>query len=199
MVTEPKREKCEIISEFMENGEIMTFVSQNKGVNRLELLKDATEGLSYLHSQRIVHGDLKGGNVLINKHRRACLADFGVTRIIAEFTSSGSVNPEGTVSRMSPEVIWPEKYGCKGKPMKESDVYSLGILVYEVICGHRPFPLLIEWVAAMQFQEGKLPPRPKVGFTDSLWKTLESCWKVDRDKRPSVDAVLRELDKALRT
>ena len=72
-------------------------------------------------------------NVLINKHRRACLADFGLTRILAGFTSSGPGDPQGTVVWMSPEVLWPERRGAKdGKPTKESDVYSLGILIYEV-------------------------------------------------------------------
>ena len=46
---------------------------------------------------------------------------------------------------------------------------------------------------------GKVPARPEVGFTDSLWKTLESCWRVERKGRPSVDAVLKRLDEAVRT
>ena len=45
---------------------------------------------------------------------------------------------------------------------------------------------------------GKLPARPEVGFIDSLWKTLESCWKVERKRRPSIDAMLKRLDEALR-
>ena len=113
-------------------------------------LKECASGLSYLHSQRVAHGDLKGVqlfrvhlsdasltqlqlNVLINKQRRACLADFGLTRIIAEFTSSGSGKPKGTIVWMSPEVMWPEKFAAKdGRPTMQSDVYSLGILIYEV-------------------------------------------------------------------
>ena len=99
----------------------------------------------------MIHGDLKGVwlsdlfdwscpslkqlqvNVLINKQRRGCLADFGLTRITAEFTSSGTGEPKGTPGWMSPEVAWPENHGAKdGRPTKESDVYSLGILIYEV-------------------------------------------------------------------
>lgn len=107
--------------------------------------------MSYLHSQRVIHGDLKGVrlsdsfswycpsltqlqvNVLIDKQRRGCLADFGLTRITAEFTSSGTGEPKCTPGWTSPEVMWPDKYGAKdGRPTKESDVYSLGILIYEV-------------------------------------------------------------------
>jgi len=72
-------------------------------------------------------------NVFVNKQRRACLADFGLTRITAEFTSSGTGEPKGTPGWMSPEITWPENHGARdGRPTKESDVYSLGVLIYEV-------------------------------------------------------------------
>lgn len=71
---------------------------------------------------------------MINKHRRACLADFGLTRVVAGFTSSGPTDEsKGTTVWMSPEVRWPEEFGYKdARPTKESDVYSLGIVIYEV-------------------------------------------------------------------
>ena len=116
-------------------------------------LKDVAVGLKYLHSQLVIHGDLKGVrlsnsilsfartrcnprsqlNILINKDRRARLADFGLTRVIAEFTSSGPDKASGTLVWMSPEVLWPEKFGYKdARPTKASDVYSLGMVIYEV-------------------------------------------------------------------
>jgi len=136
---------------------------------------------------------------VINKHRHACLADFGLSRVLAEFTSSGPDNSEGTLVWMSPEVWWPEKFGFKKATVTvESDAYSLGTLIYEVICGHRPFPNLRSLAAVGELMKGKIPARPEVGFTDSLWKTLESCWELERGKRPSVDTVLRRLDEASR-
>lgn len=68
-----------------------------------------------------------------------CLADFGLTRIIAEFTSTGTNDPAGTIVRMSPELLWPDIFDLKdARPTKESDTYALGILIYEV----RPFSIL---------------------------------------------------------
>jgi serine/threonine protein kinase len=73
------------------------------------------------------------GNILIKKDRRACLADFGLTKINAEFTSSGLDNSEGTTFWTSPETLDPERVGCeKARPTMESDVYSLGMVIYEV-------------------------------------------------------------------
>lgn len=68
----------------------------------------------------------------------------------------------------------------------------------QVICGHRPFPNLAERWAAQELWKGELPPRPEVGFTDSLWKTLGDCLKPEREERPNADTVLRKLDEALR-
>ena len=73
---------------------------------------------------------------MINNHGRACLADFGLSRVIQGFTSSGGDKnkPRGTFVWMSPEVYAPERFGYRGdaRPRMESDVYSLGTVIYEV-------------------------------------------------------------------
>lgn len=77
---------------------------------------------------------------MINDDGRACLADFGLARVIRGFTSSGldKANPKGTFVWMSPEVLFPEKFGREGdaRPRKEADVYSLGAVIYEVCVLH---------------------------------------------------------------
>lgn len=61
------------------------------------------------------------------------MADFGLTRILAEFTRSGPEESRGTVVWMSPEMLRPEDFNIEdAKPTKGSDVYALGILIYEV-------------------------------------------------------------------
>ena len=116
-------------------------------------LKDVALGMKCLHSQMVIHGDLKGVrlskpilspvrtrcnsrsqlNILINKDWRAYLPDFGLTRVITEFTSSGPDMASGTLVWMIPEVLWPEKFGYKdARPTKASDAYSLGMIIYEV-------------------------------------------------------------------
>ena len=116
-------------------------------------LKDVALGMKYLHSQMVIHRDLKGVrlskpilspvrtrcnsrsqlSILINKGRRAYLPDFGLTRVITEFTSSGPDKASGTLVWMSPEVLWPEKFGYKDARLtKASDAYSLGMIIYKV-------------------------------------------------------------------
>jgi serine/threonine protein kinase len=77
-------------------------------------------------------------NILINDTYRACLADFGLTTIALDtipgyFTTM--TNSVGTLPWMAPELLDPEKYGLdKSVPSRESDIYALGIVVYEVMC-----------------------------------------------------------------
>jgi serine/threonine protein kinase len=67
------------------------------------------------------------------------LADFGLSRVIAGFTSSGTGEQDGTTAYMSPELLWPEKYGLEAaKPTTKSDIFALGIVIYEV----RPFSVV---------------------------------------------------------
>ena len=54
------------------------------------------------------------------------------------------------------------------------------------------------WLATEKILREEFPERPEAGFTDSLWSTMESCWKVKPEKRPTADAVLRSLDEALK-
>ncbi|KAF5326494.1 hypothetical protein D9611_000771 [Ephemerocybe angulata] len=124
-----------LISPWMENGNIGEYLLQNPEAKRPVLASDVCSGLAYLHAQDIVHGDLKGANILVTRTGRACVADFGLS-IIAEneimrWTSTASAaTPGGTVRWQAPELFNPEAEDTKSSKM--SDVYALGCVFYEV-------------------------------------------------------------------
>jgi serine/threonine protein kinase len=116
-------------------------------------VSDAVSGLGYLHDNDFVHGDLKGvcmlsyreiqlaefelqGNILITNDHRACLADFGLMKLVSDAhpthsTTTGDVG--GTVRWMAPELLLPEEYGLhRSEPSKASDIYALGMVIFEV-------------------------------------------------------------------
>jgi serine/threonine protein kinase len=134
---------------------------------RVVQLVDVANGLAYMHGLRVVHGDLKGvctfnastltyhsstkANVLINKDRRACLADFGLSTVtgVATHATAGasrmsllsndtlmSFTAGGTRRWMSPELLNPEMFGVPqsegDRPTSRSDCYALGMVIYEV-------------------------------------------------------------------
>ncbi|KAF9646807.1 kinase-like protein, partial [Thelephora ganbajun] len=103
-----------LVYPWMSNGNLSDYLREHLGVDKLGLLIDVAKGLAYMHGLHLVHGDLKGcANILINKNRRACIADFGLStitgiRILMSFT------PGGTYRWMSSELYDPERFGVLG-------------------------------------------------------------------------------------
>ena len=138
-------------------------------------------------------------NILINQTGHACLADFGLLTIISDpkyLLSSSSHTHGGTVRWMSPERIFPGKFGFKNnRPTVPSDCYALGMVIYETISGNIPFHKDADITVHMKVVEGEHPPRG-AKFTETLWGMLEQCWASGPDDRPSVGDVLHCLEVA---
>jgi serine/threonine protein kinase len=112
-------------------------------------LLDVLSGLSYLHTNHIVHGDIKGANVLVDPQGRARLADLGSSRLtdahILTWTSIVSTTPSsGTLLWQAPELLSAQLRGAERLPFPTtlSDMYAFGCLAYEVSCTvtTQPFP-----------------------------------------------------------
>jgi len=184
-----------MISKWMENGNINEFIKANQDANRFELLKDVTKGLTYMHGQEIIHGDLKGANVLVDQSGHACLADFGLVTVISDpsyATAPSSKKNAGSIPWMSPELLYPEQYGLEdSQPTKESDYYALGMVIYEVLSGQRPYAGDKEYIIIRKVIEGTHPERLNIPwFTDDLWATLAQCWFPQPTDRLAPEAVL---------
>lgn len=95
-------------------------------------MKQIAEALQYAHDEKLVHRDIKPENMLVGRHNEILLSDFGIALIAQSSRYQSTQDVIGTVAYMSPEQI-------QGKPRKESDQYSLGIVVYEWLSGDRPF------------------------------------------------------------
>ncbi|KAF9643932.1 kinase-like protein [Thelephora ganbajun] len=192
-----------MMSEWMTNGNINQFVMAHPDANRFELLGGVAKGLIHVHSQGMVHGDLKGANILIDGTGRACLADFGLLTIAPDptnVTSSNSFLQGGTCRWMSPELLDPENFDLKdNRPTKRSDCYALGMVIYEVLAGRVPFSQYRGYPVVAKILKGERPGRPEraegMWFTDDVWNTVECCWKPVPGDRPSIKDVLRCLER----
>ena len=116
-------------------------------------------------------------------------------------TVTSSWMPGGTIEWMSPELLDPERFGLmESRPTKESDCYSLGMVIYEILSGQKPFAPSTAVVVTWKVLEGKRPERPqgKGGtlFTDDLWRILELCWKQQPRERTTAKVVLQYLEGA---
>lgn len=95
-------------------------------------VKQVADALHYAHGQRVVHRDIKPENMLLGKNQEVLLSDFGIAFVTQSSRYQNTQDVVGTVAYMAPEQL-------QGKPSPASDQYALGIVVYEWLCGERPF------------------------------------------------------------
>lgn len=102
----------------------------------LMLCQQVAEALHYLHSQRVIHLDLKPDNILITQSNNVKIIDFGIARQLGteDLLSKDFKEPEGSAYYISPEQL------CGNRSCCQSDIYSFGIVVYEMLTGNLPYP-----------------------------------------------------------
>ncbi|KAF9784389.1 kinase-like domain-containing protein [Thelephora terrestris] len=193
------RDRCFVMaSKWMNNGNIKEFIRDNRDVNRFELVCCVTHGLMHMHSQAMVHGDLKGANILVDDNGRARIADFGLLTIVSDpayATASSSIETAGTIPWMSPELFVPEDFGLEdSRPTKASDCYALGMVILEVLSDRAPYNQFGSVSTILMIIKGDRPERPeRPWFTDDLWGTLEQCWSPQPTDRPTIESILECL------
>ncbi|KAF7345559.1 TKL/TKL-ccin protein kinase [Mycena venus] len=131
-----------LISPYYKFGHIGRYLQSHPWVDRNKLVRDVASGLKYLHDRKVVHGDLKAENILVDQHGDACICDFGISRIsnIKGFTTS---NRAGTMVYMAPELF--EEHGAASelpapRTTFESDTWAFGLVALGVYFNHIPSP-----------------------------------------------------------
>nr|XP_010935196.1 serine/threonine-protein kinase STY46 isoform X3 [Elaeis guineensis] len=178
-----------IVTEFMSGGSVYDFLHKQKGVFKLPALLrvaiDISKGMDYLHQNNIIHRDLKAANLLMDENEVVKVADFGVARVKSQ---SGVMTAEtGTYRWMAPEVIEHKPYDHK------ADVFSFGIVLWELLTGKIPYEYLTPLQAAVAVvQKGLRPTIPKHTHP-KVAGLLEKCWQQDPAQRPDFSEILEKL------
>ncbi len=154
----------------------------------LALIDPVVEGLGAAHAAGMIHRDIKPENVLIADDGRIKLGDFGLARAISTSTSTGALI--GTVAYLSPELVLGKQADAR------SDIYSVGIMLYEMITGRQPFDGDVPIQVAYQHVNSTVaaPSLEVPGLATEIDELVQWCTDRDPDKRP-VDgtALLSEL------
>ncbi|KAJ9475388.1 putative protein kinase [Pseudozyma hubeiensis] len=193
--------KLHIATRLMSSGsmlDIMRF-AHPEGFDEIVIatvLKQALEGLNYLHINGWLHRDLKAANILVDDDGTVLLGDFGVGVFVGDTDkSSGSVSSEGkrksfvgTPCWMAPEVIERKHYGTK------ADIWSFGITALELAQGRAPNSKLNPVKVLMRTMQDEPPQLDRTGGAHKYSKLMDDfvrqCLQKSPDKRPTADKLL---------
>ena len=154
----------------------------------LALIDPVVEGLGAAHAAGFIHRDVKPENVLIAEDGRIKIGDFGLARAVTTTTSTGALL--GTIAYLSPELVL-------GKPADaRSDIYSVGIMLFEMLTGRQPFDGDVPIQVAYQHVNGTVdPPSALVpGLAAEVDELVQWCTANDPENRPvDGNALLQEL------
>ncbi|KAK8507322.1 hypothetical protein V6N12_008663 [Hibiscus sabdariffa] len=183
---------CCVVVEYLPGGTLKQYLIRNRRKKLafkvvVQLALDLSRGLSYLHSRKIVHRDVKTENMLLDVQRNLKIADFGVARVEAQ-NPQDMTGETGTLGYMAPEVL-------DGKPYnRRCDVYSFGICLWEIYCCDMPYPdLSFADVSSAVVRQNLRPEIPRC-CPSSLANIMRKCWDANPEKRPEMDEVVRMLE-----
>ncbi|MBQ0067637.1 MAG: Stk1 family PASTA domain-containing Ser/Thr kinase [Phascolarctobacterium sp.] len=186
-----------IIMEFVDGCTLKELLKEYKIETKaaMQIIRQLADALYQAHSRKIIHCDIKSQNIIVTNSMVPKIADFGIAKIVSEQTMvfSGN-NIMGSVYYLSPEQ-------AHGEPVTAaSDIYSLGIVFYEMLTGHVPFSADSPIAVAMMQIEKKPEPLMKyldvvpIGLQEILDKMLA---KNIKDRYASAGEVCKDIDKLL--
>jgi tetratricopeptide (TPR) repeat protein/predicted Ser/Thr protein kinase len=188
-----------ITMEYVPGEDLKSFIRRSRRLDiatTVTIAKQVCGGLSEAHDAGIVHRDLKPGNIMIDKEGNAKILDFGIARAVG----SQSLTAEGIVIG-TPEYMSPEQVEGKASD-RRSDIYSFGVILFEMVTGRLPFVADTPFVVAFK-QQSERPPRPEElnpQTPPQLGAIILRCLEKDREKRyQSAEEVCHDLSQVEET
>lgn len=184
-----------IVMEYVEGITLKTYIEKKGQLNYKETLSIAIQvsrGIQAAHAKHIIHRDIKPQNIIISTDGKVKVTDFGIARAVSEHTIHSDVM--GSVHYASPEQA------RNGYVSNRSDIYSLGIVMYEMVTGRVPFDGDSTVAVAIQhLQDEMVPPSTYApNLPISLEKIIQKCTQKSPDRRyDSMESLLIDLRKAL--
>ncbi|TCD70706.1 hypothetical protein EIP91_002082 [Steccherinum ochraceum] len=199
-----------IISPWMSNGRISDHIHRQLSEHMLDgsayplavnkWLHEIALGLEYLHDERIVHGDLHSGNILVDENHTIRLTDFGMS-VTSDGTPyrHGSLHGGGALRWAAPELMDADEFGLGARrPTFQSDVYSFACVCYELYARQPPFAELNpDYLVMRAVMKQQRPLRPKLpdgnAIPDGVWTLTSQSWAHTPSERPTAHMLVSTL------
>eukprot|EP01094_Clydonella_sp_ATCC50884_P017768 TRINITY_DN315_c0_g1_i17.p1 TRINITY_DN315_c0_g1~~TRINITY_DN315_c0_g1_i17.p1 ORF type:complete len:529 (+),score=120.88 TRINITY_DN315_c0_g1_i17:1158-2744(+) len=182
-----------LVMELMRGGSLHALLHNGEPLpwsRRLQIVKDVAKGLRYMHQVDFLHRDVKSGNVLLDEYGRPKVADFGFSQL------KHSLSLQSTRHQSAGTPVWmaPELFKRRAKFTPACDVYSFGMLMWEVAARAVPFAdahspeVAIKWI-----EEGEKEDIPE-DTPPAYAELLQRCWSSDAAERPSMAEAVAALE-----
>ncbi|EJD39208.1 kinase-like protein [Auricularia subglabra TFB-10046 SS5] len=189
-----------LVSELCKRGNALTYLRKYPRANRASLVYQIANGMEYLHSKGVLHGDLKASNVLIDERGGALITDFGLSGIFLDISvqSHRTMVPvaAGADRWKAPEALE------SGQLTKKTDVYSWAMTALELFTGRPPFGHIFD-IYTHVVTNGRAPARPSEreapGLSSDMWTLITEAMARNPDARPSFTAAAQRISRMLRT
>jgi serine/threonine protein kinase len=173
-----------IITSYCKEGDLTRNIINNffniSWYEKLKFLYNISSGLKYLHKANIIHKDCHSGNILIDNSVNAVITDLGISKSAIDDDDNEIY---GIIPYVAPEIFRGQKYA------KASDIYSFGMIMWELMTGRKPFwdkshdaELIIE------ICNGVRPPIV-TNAPEGYIELMQQCWHPDPDKRPTANGL----------
>ncbi|XP_052143034.1 probable leucine-rich repeat receptor-like protein kinase At1g35710 [Oryza glaberrima] len=190
-----------LVYEYMDRGSLSRYLENHNTaieldwMRRISIVKDVTNALSYIHHDcfaPIVHRDITSKNILLDQEFRACISDFGIAKIL-DVEASNCTKLAGTKGYLAPELAYTTRV------TEKCDVYSFGVLIFELFMGHHPGDLLssLSMASKCTSLEDLLDtrlPLPKAETTTEIFRMITAavlCLDPNPTCRPTMRHVTR--------
>ena len=177
----PDGENYALVMEYVEGVELKEVIQKHKGPMPFELAykiaNQALDAFHYAHQNGILHRDIKPGNIIIDKNGDAKIMDFGIAKM------SSAASHDTAASMLSVHYVPPERFDKTKEIDQRSDIYSLGLVLYEMFAGRRPFNAME--TAQVMFCHMNQIPDPPTKFSPALPENISSAITKALEKDPN--------------
>lgn len=189
----PEDRRPFLVMPYCPEGSVSRYAGKMSEESLWRFTHDVAAGLAYLHSQQpaIIHQDIKPDNILIHKNGDYVITDFGISKQLRASLrkSAMTLNSAGAISYMGPE-----RFSKQYQAVKASDIWSLGVSIYELATGELPF---CGMGGSLQKQGADMPELPEE-FSDTLNMICQACMAKEPWNRPTAQQLAEYTDRYMR-
>lgn len=202
-----------LVTPWMEHGSVRDAIGEmekdsslcrfaTRAEQYIQWIVEISLGLEYLHSENVVHGDLRGANILIDSQWSVRLADFGLS-VFGDETSGGHGSTRGGNDRWLPPEILSDT-SLSYRPTQAGDVYSFACTTVEIFTNRKPLAHIVnDRTVGPAVRRGERSRRPGVNgqhgylICDCLWNIVQQCWSENIHHRPVANTLSKRLSNVL--